>query len=312
MKILRLGQSLCSSNGGGGSETRFVFKVDTTIAGTSGTSKFALPLSGAGINCDVDWGDGTTDTGVTAAITHTYSSTGSYDIKIDGTLKGWAFNAGGDRLKMSDISNWGVFDVSASSGFSGCQNMIVSATDAPTFSTVNVQFMFKNCNSMTADFSGWDVSGLTNIRGMFWNCNNFTSDLSGWDVSNVTTFNRTFRACTVFNSDLSAWDVGNSTDMKEMFMLATAFDSSIDRWQIQKMITPNGLYQFMNGKTAADYPSSKLADIYTRWATLTFVNTGISAGFGLIKFDASGAAGRAVLSDPAGNNWSIADGGEAP
>ena len=307
MKILRLGQSLCSSNGGGGSETRFVFSVDTSVAGSTGTGKFALPISGSGINCDVDWGDGSTDTGVTAAITHTYSSATTYTIKISGTLKGWAFNNGGDKFKMKEITNWGVLDVSVSSAFYGCNAMTCTATDAPTISTGNLQFTFRTCTQFNGNIGNWDVSGVNNMVGLFFSCSVFNQDISSWDVSNVTTFQRTFRNATAFNQDISGWNVSNATNMREMFRSATAFNQSLNSWQVQKL---SDITNFMDGKTAADYDSSKLAAIYTSWSAYTFVNTGLSINFGSIEYDASGAAGRLVL-ESAPNLWSVADGGEA-
>ena len=62
----------------------------------------------------VHWGD-TTTSNITsynqAETLHTYPSAGTYTINIYREVKGWYFNAGGDRLKMGAISNWGGFNV---------------------------------------------------------------------------------------------------------------------------------------------------------------------------------------------------------
>ena len=67
----------------------FTFTVDTTkqSSGSSATNQFKLPLSSTfnGITSNVDWGDGTSDVITTfnqAQVTHTYASSGIYEIKI--------------------------------------------------------------------------------------------------------------------------------------------------------------------------------------------------------------------------------------
>ena len=74
---------------------------DTTQSGTSNSDQVRLPLvpSGSGGNYDfvVDWGDGSTNTIVTANYTdaiHTYDSSGTYTIVIDGKIYSGKGNAG--------------------------------------------------------------------------------------------------------------------------------------------------------------------------------------------------------------------------
>ncbi|MHA1714008.1 MAG: hypothetical protein ACTSXP_00050 [Promethearchaeota archaeon] len=58
----------------------------------------------------VQWDDGSRDSITTwnqTETTHTYASTGIYKITITGTIIGWRFNNGDDRLKLLDISQWG-------------------------------------------------------------------------------------------------------------------------------------------------------------------------------------------------------------
>ena len=55
-------------------QTEFIMLVKTDNAGTSASDQFTIPTAGAGYNYDVDWGDGTTDTGLTGAITHTFAA----------------------------------------------------------------------------------------------------------------------------------------------------------------------------------------------------------------------------------------------
>ena len=117
----------------------------------------------------IDWGDG----GATVVkfelrkqITHLHESAGTYTIIIsmvtrskDGRLKN-----GGDKLKITDVSNWGtgfVFDRTRM--FQGCANMDVSATDIPTISTTSFHSQFYNSGITTPDWSAWDMTGVTEL-----------------------------------------------------------------------------------------------------------------------------------------------------
>ena len=54
-------------------QPEFIMLVKTDNAGTSASNQFTIPTTVATYNYDVDWGDGTTDTGVTGVITHTFA-----------------------------------------------------------------------------------------------------------------------------------------------------------------------------------------------------------------------------------------------
>jgi hypothetical protein len=90
-----------------------VFTIDTTqtSTGSTTTTQFKLPLiPGGQYNFTAHWGDGTQSV-VTSYddpdATHTYSSAGEYTVSVYGQLYGWRFDNAGDRLKLSDISQWG-------------------------------------------------------------------------------------------------------------------------------------------------------------------------------------------------------------
>lgn len=91
----------------------FIFTIDTskTSTGSTDTTRFKLPLIPIGsYDFTVDWGDGSSDriTSYDSPLTtHTYSSSGVYQVSITGRCEGWQFNNTGDRLKMKDISQWG-------------------------------------------------------------------------------------------------------------------------------------------------------------------------------------------------------------
>lgn len=230
----------------------FIMKINT-----NSTSNFKVPCTGTGYNYDVDWGDGSSDTGQTTSITHTYGSDGDYIVTITGTFPRIYFNNGSEKLKLQEIQNWGTGAwTTMDRAFYGCSNMTITATDTADFSALGgvvaslaFYYTFGNCSSMTAipNCETWLSGQPVGMPSMFYGCSGLTTiDVANWDVSNVTDLNATFRACTsltsldvsnwntssvtgngfwrVFNScyalpslDVSGWDVSGVTNLQEMF-----------------------------------------------------------------------------------------------
>jgi surface protein len=262
---------------GGGSPAEFIMLVKTDNAGISASNQFIIPTGPfvGSYNYDVDWGDGNFSSGVTGSVQHTYASAGIYTIKISGTFPKIYFNNGGDKLKLLEVQNWGaILWQRMDRSFSGCQNMTITATDAPDFSAlINGTFdvMFSNCDALIGgNLSNWDTSGFTTLVSAFDNTSLFNGDLSSWDVSNVTsfasmfilsdsfnnggasgignwnvsnatTFSRMFQQ-TPFNQDISSWNTTNCTIMEYMFFGNTAFNQDISSWDVSNVITFNNMF----------------------------------------------------------------------
>jgi len=210
--------------GGGGAAPNpdFVSTWDTTQAG-SASDTIVLPMT-AGV-ATVDWGDGTVNT----SNTHTYAVGGIKTISITGTINTFRFNSSGDRLKITDVSNWGTFNITSDSVFYGCENVDFSATDSPTVTTTSFSRMFrKTFNLLNADISNWNVTGINTLNECFWfsgiNCN------LNWDVSSVTNMTRCFYQCPNFNGDITNWDVSSVTTMSLAFSRTTVFNQPIGSW----------------------------------------------------------------------------------
>ena len=262
----------------------FAFTAKTDNTGVSTSTQFQLPLTtSTGLNIVVDWGDASTSTitsHLDAAVTHTYASAGTYSISITGTLPGFQFNNAGDKLKILNISNWGVLDITTNRAFRGCTNLTCSATDAPTISTVDLAGTFLNCTNFNGNIGNWDTSGVTNMGSMFLGAVTFNQDISTWDTRAVTNMANMFQSATAFDQNLGSWDVANVTDF----------------------------FDFMRGKTAATFSTFNLDAIYNGWsASGVQPDCNINFEGAQYSLDEAEAGKDILLGKP--NNWEIADGG---
>ncbi|MEP5374248.1 MAG: BspA family leucine-rich repeat surface protein, partial [Hyphomicrobiales bacterium] len=125
-----------------------------------------IPTTGSGYDFTVDWGDNSTPTthvgsGANLA-SHEYPSAGIYEVSITGDFPRIYFNNGGDKDKITAVTQWGDIQWQSMHGaFYGCSNLDVTANDAPDLQNVtNMYSMFGNATSLTGtstDFNSWDV-----------------------------------------------------------------------------------------------------------------------------------------------------------
>jgi surface protein len=234
----------------------FKFTVNTTLvaSGSSTATQFRLPLVNTGVyNMSVDWGDGTIST-ITAwnapDVTHTYSTSGIYEIEIFGTCNGWRFGGSGDRTKLVLVSRWGCLKITTDAAFNGCINMYTLAGDKLKITTTNATNMFRGCVVATfPNINDWDVSTITNMTSMFQTAYKFNAPLSKWNVSNVTNMTNMFYGLssvfTEFNQDLGNWNVSNVTTMAGMFAFSKFNNGSspnINNWNTSKVTSMAGMF----------------------------------------------------------------------
>jgi len=196
------------------------FTTEWTVAGDATARTITLPLvSGYDFNCVADWGDGTTPSLITAYNDanriHTFDSNGTYNVSIYGICQGWSFNNGGDKLKITDIINYGSAPTFGGfkylgGGFYGCSNLKslgpinsiipddglldisscfrssgVTGQIPPNLlkqltSATNLSYLLYSCSGLTGsiptDFLRY-VTSATNINNLFNSCSGLTGSI---------------------------------------------------------------------------------------------------------------------------------------
>lgn len=335
--------TITATNGGGSNSAEVIIGVvnmgrpfittwQTDNPGVTNDDQVMINTSGPA-NYDIDWGDGTSDTGVTGPITHTYSSPGIYTISISGAFPRIFFDASptpSDSQKLLSIEQWGSIQwLRMDQAFSECINLVGNAVDVPDLTSVNnMIFMFSNAANFNQDISAWDVSSVISMGGMFFGAEAFNQDIGGWDVSSVTNTVGMFALATSFNQDISGWDVSSVTDMNSMFAAARVFNQDIGHWDVSSVTNMFRMFQFavsFDQDIGAWNVSSveNMADMFINtglsesnydallngWSSLPLQNNVVfHAGNSVYSIGAQPA--RDVLTNTF--NWTVTDGGVAP
>ena len=227
----------------------FIFSV-TVLAGQS----FQLPTMINGTYaCTINWGDSSSNTLTvwnSADRVHNYVGAGVYDISISGVFVGWDVNRYFDRLKITEIKQWGALRlINADGHFRACANMSISATDIINLSQMNsFNRSFEGCVSITTipNINSWDVSGIISLVGIFNECSGFNQSLSNWDVSNVFDFASAFLDASTFNQNIGNWNTSSATNMYNMFNSATAFNQSLSSWDVSNVTNFSYMFRDAN------------------------------------------------------------------
>ena len=222
----------------------FVLLIQTNATATGytpATSTNQFRFYGVG-TYDIDWGDGTVQTGVSGTQTRTYAKIGVYQIRVrnwTGASRQHSMpdSTTTDAIKIRQLQQWGTTQwTSCELMFNRCVNMIGTYSDKPNLSASNLsfRFMFRYCSafngSPNASMNEWDTGNVTNMSGVFASAVSFDQNISSWNVSNATSFLFIFRDATSFNQPLRDWDVSNVTDMREAFRQAKSFNQDISTW----------------------------------------------------------------------------------
>ena len=212
-------------------DTRFKITIDTTKAG-SASNTFVLPNYASGTyDYYVDWGEGGAEEHITTTGTHshTYAASGTYQIKIRGTMPRIYFNLTGDRLKVMNIDNWGNLAWSSMvNAFNGCSAMQGRYIDCPNLSAVtNMSYMFASCTVFNQSVANFNTAEVTDMSYMFYGCTAFNQSVANFNTAKVTNMSYMFTGCTVFNQSVANFNTAKVTNMYRMFNGCSAFNQSV-------------------------------------------------------------------------------------
>jgi surface protein len=243
---------------GGDILKNFTTRWDTSkiSSGSSNSTQIQLPLIASGLyNFTVYWGDGTFSE-VTSwddpDKIHNYSISGMYNITVRGTIIGWQFNNGGDRLKLIQILQWGDLNLGNSgSYFYGCSNLVnITATDTLNLTdTTNLNSIFRSCSSLKLinGLNGWVLSNVLDLSFMFANATQFNQDISNWNVSRVTSVAYMFYNAYIFNQPIGNWDMSQVMNMSYMFYYDRMFNQAIGNWDVSRVTTMAYMFHSATG-----------------------------------------------------------------
>lgn len=266
--------------------------------GSTNSNQIKLPLISGGIyNFEVFWGDGNSDIITTwnqTETTHTYSSSGIYQITIKGAIRGWSFNNTGDRLKILSIESWGSLQFVSAIGawFFGCINLdLTNVVDILDLSTTNnAADAFYNCTNVSVinKILEWDFS-LIQFMSRTFQGTGFNTNLSTLDFSLVSTFAGCFRNSS-YNQPLLI-TTPNLTNVSEMFRSPSSFNQDLGALNVSNV---TNFTSFMLGKTPSTFSTINLDAIYNGW-TERSLQTARTITFGTAKHTSASTEARALL-----------------
>lgn len=237
-------------------------KTDNTEGGSTGATVAGVPLvNWIGYDFYIDWGDGSVAQHVNApsadgdrVITHTYSSAGTYDVKLYGSnLPYIQFCSSVDKLKATNVKQWGTnawWRVQFM--FADCKNLDMTALDAPNLTALDMnqgggaegfRAMFQNAEKFNGSIGSWTTTRVINMSNMFAGAKMFNQPIGGWNTANVTTMQSMFSGAEAFNQNINTWNTSNVTNTNNMFLTAKAFNSSLSSWDMSNVTSMYGMFQ---------------------------------------------------------------------
>ena len=276
-------------------QNEFITKWKTTSANES------ITFDGVGNSSHytVNWGDGSPTSVGKDYHFHTFSSPGEYTITVSGSFTNFYFNSD----KIIDVIQWGTNEWSAmKETFLFCENLTISATDAPNLSKVtDMSGAFSRCKSLNSNINHWDVSNVVNMDQMFRDAEAFNQPLNKWDVRNVETTRSMFYQADSFNQDLSDWKTESLLVTTGMFREAKSFNQNIGAWILTTVQSMTQMFD-NSGLSVINYDK-----ILKDWSDQSPVKTNITIHAVGINYCNSETERNKLIND---YGWTINDAGK--
>lgn len=268
--------------------------VQITIPAGSLSTTISLPIKI--FTGSVDWGDGGSADSYTnqTVVTHTYSSTGSFNISLLGSAAGYGSGTTQTGASfITAVSSWGDFATSSyfeslAGAFRGNTNLTSVPSTLPTyvfdltaafigatsFNSANISSwntsavtrmgsLFNGASAFNQSLNGWDTSHVTTMAYMFYHAASYNGAIGSWNTSAVTNMSAMFDGATAFNQPIGSWDVSNVTNMGWMLSGASSFNQPVNSWNTGHVTTMRSL--FMNASSfnqpVASWNTSQVTDM---------------------------------------------------
>ena len=195
---------------------------------------------------EIDWGDGSsTVIDGDATYSHTYATTGMYDVVVWGSGAVRLGKKAADSVTQytDSFHILGVdFGDAAFTSMEGMfrqvkTNFTLSGT-ADTSLVTNMSLMFFGASAFNQPLD-FDTASVTNMSGMFQNASAFNSALS-FDTASVTNMASMFSGATAFNQSLS-FNTASATNMSFMFRDTSSFNQPLS-FNTASVTTMGGMF----------------------------------------------------------------------
>ena len=211
---------------------------------------------------------------LTSGTTITFPSAGTYDVFISGSFPQCSFNNAGDKLKLLDIKNFGIYALGSTSqitAFFGCSNMIISASDVGHFENVtSFASAWRGCLSLTS-FPLIDTSSGTNFARTWADCSSLTS-FPLLDTGNGTSFALAWQNCSSLTSFPSnAFDTNIASNYAGSFIETNLTTQSIDDILVSLVASgvSNGTFNQSKGQAPSATGQAAITTLTNRGWTIT-------------------------------------------
>jgi surface protein len=215
---------------------------------TTGPSQsITLPLYGPSLNVTVVWNDTTdSDYTTTGDKSHSYTSAGTYQVYIIGTLK--QFGNGSitylNHERLLSVISFGEIGLTSLSGaFLDATSLTSVPTSLPTTTNItDLSYTFTGATNFNSNISNWNTQYVSTFEGLFYGATSFNQSINAWNTSSVINMNSTFKNASSFNQALNSWVTNNVATMHEMFANATSFDKSLSSWNTSSVTTMESMF----------------------------------------------------------------------
>jgi surface protein len=285
--VLQIDTSPASPGGGSvGGESVGLMATSGAVSNLT-TYIFELGLFGA-VNVSIDWGDNTPASVATTAgvVSHTYATSGQYEIRVSGTLTGFGQSPYSSPLVGAEylvgVSSFGDLGLTnLDFAFWGANNLVSVPSVLPN-TVVSLEDTFWAATLFNDDISSWDTANVTNMSYMFSDASAFNKSLNSWDTSSVTDMSGMFEGASMFNQSLNLWDTSNVTDMNGMFYIvddASAFNQSLNLWDTSKVTDMNGMFDGAESfnQSLSSWNTSSVTDMSGMFHDATSFNQSLGA-----------------------------------